>query len=165
MFIFGGPEEEHDRNLTNFLNRAREHGLEIGAEKIQYKKTSVEFYELQFTTEGHKPTDKKVQDIQMMPQPKDLQQPQSFLGTINYLNRYSPRLTGITAPLQDLTKDNIAFLWGLEHTEAFHTTKQEIQHAPLLAYHYPRKPMVLQTDVSGYGIKAYCICQESFTTT
>ena len=38
MFIFGRREEEHDRNLTNFLNRAREHGLKIGAEKIQYRK-------------------------------------------------------------------------------------------------------------------------------
>ena len=44
--------------LTNFMNRTREHGLKIGLEKIQYKKTSVEFYGSQFTTQGHKPTDK-----------------------------------------------------------------------------------------------------------
>ena len=50
-------------NLTNFLNRTREHGLKIGLEKIQYKKTSVEFCGSQFTTQGHKPTDKKIQDI------------------------------------------------------------------------------------------------------
>ena len=92
MFIFGRTEEEHDRNLTNFLNRAREHGLKIGAEKIQYKKPAVEFYGLQFTTDGHKPTGKKVQDVQIMPQPQDLKQLQFFLGMVNYLNRYSPRL-------------------------------------------------------------------------
>ena len=157
MFIFGRTEE-HDRNLTNFLNRAREHGLKIGAEKIQYKKTSVKFFGLQFTTDGHKPTDKKVQDVQMMPQPKNLKQLQSFLGMVNYFNRYSPRLAEITAPLWDLTKENVPFLWRAEHTEAFHTTKQEIQHAPLLAYYDPRKPMVLQMDVSGYGIGS-CLLQ------
>ena len=37
MIKFRRTEEEHDRNLTNFLNRAREHGLKTRAEKIQYK--------------------------------------------------------------------------------------------------------------------------------
>ena len=116
MFIFGRTEEEHDRNLTNFLNRAREHGPKIGAQKIQCKKTSVEFYGLQSTAHGHKPTDKKIQDTQMMSQPKDLKQLQSLLRMVNYLNRYSPRLAEITVPLQDLTKENVPFLCGLEHS-------------------------------------------------
>ena len=93
-----------------------------------------------------------------MPQPKDLKQLQSLLEIVTYPNRYSPRLAEITAPLQDLTKHNVPFLWGPEHTEAFHTTKQEIQHVPLLTYYDPRKPTVLQTDVSRYGIGS-CLLQ------
>ena len=42
-----------------------------------------------------------------MPKPKDIKQLQSFLGMINYLYWYSPRLAEITSPLRDLTKDNI----------------------------------------------------------
>ena len=94
----------------------------------------------------------------MMPQPKDLKQLQFFLEMVNYLNRYSPRLAEITAPIQDLTNDNVPFLWGLEHTEAFHATKQEIEHAPLLEYYDPRKPTILQMDVGGYGIGC-CLLQ------
>ena len=93
-----------------------------------------------------------------MPQPKDFKQLQSFLRMVNYFNRYSPRLAEIIAPLLDLTKENVPFLWGPEPTEVFHTTKQEIQYAPLLAYHDPRKPMVLQMDASGYGIGS-CLLQ------
>ena len=152
MFIYGTSDDDHDQNLTNFLNRTREHGLKIGLEKIQYKKTSVAFYGSQFTTQGHKPTDKKIQDIQLMPKPKDIKQLQSFLGMINYLNWYSPRLAEITSPLRDLTKDNVPFIWGPEHTNAFHAAKQEIAKAPLMAYYDPKKPTVVQTDASGYGI-------------
>ena len=47
---------------------------------------------------------------------------------------------------------------GLEHTEAFYTTKQEIQHAPLLAYYDPRIPTVLQMGMSGYRIGS-CLLQ------
>ena len=152
MFIYGTSDDYHDRNLTNFLTRTREHGLKIGLEKIQYKKTSVEFYGSQFTTQGHKPTDKKIQDIQLMPKPKDIKQLQSFLGMIKYLNRYSPRLAEITSPLHDLTKDNVPFIWGPEHTNLFHAAKQEIAKAPLMAYYDPKKPIVVQTDTSVYGI-------------
>ena len=74
MFIYGKTEEEHDRNLTNFLNRARKYGLKIGADKIQYKKTSIKFYGLLFMTDGHKATAKKIYDIQLMSNPKDVKQ-------------------------------------------------------------------------------------------
>ena len=86
MFIYGTSDDDHDQNQTNFLNRTREHGLKIGLEKIQYNKTSVEFYGSQVTTQDHKPTEKKIQDIQLMPKPKGIKQLQSFLGMINYLN-------------------------------------------------------------------------------
>ena len=152
MFIYGTSDDDHDQNQTNSLNRTREHGLKIGVEKIQYKKTSVGFCGSQFTAQGHKPTDKKIQDIQLMPKPKDIKQLQSFLGMINYLNWYSPRLAEITSPLRDLTKDNVPFIWGPEHTNAFHAEKQEIAKAPLMAYYDPKKPTAVQTDASGYGI-------------
>ena len=134
MFLYRKTDKEHDRNLTNFLNIAGEHGLKIGADKIQYKKISIEFYGLQFMTDGYRPTDKKIHDIQLIPEPKEVTQLQSFLGMVTYLNRYSPRLTEITAPLQDLIKDNVPFIWGPKHPKAFHATSQEIQSAPLLVY-------------------------------
>ena len=61
-----------------------------------------------------------------MPELKDVKQLQSFLGMVNYLNKYSPQLAEITAPLQDLMKDNVPFIWRLEHTQTFHVAKQEI---------------------------------------
>ena len=38
FFIYGKTENEHDRNLTNFLNRSRECGLKIGADEIPIRK-------------------------------------------------------------------------------------------------------------------------------
>ena len=70
MFIYG-RSEEYDQDLTNFLNRTRQHGMKIGESKIQCKKTSLEFYSLQFTTNRYKLTNKKIQDIQLMLEQKD----------------------------------------------------------------------------------------------
>ena len=49
MFIYSTSDDEHNKNLKNFLNRTREYGLKIGLDEIQFKKTSVEFYSSQFT--------------------------------------------------------------------------------------------------------------------
>ena len=87
-----------------------------------------------------------------MPEPKDIKQLQSFLGMINYLNQYSPRLAEIISSIQDLTKDNAPFICGPEHMDAFCAVKQEIATAPLLAYYDLKKPTVLPTDASNYGI-------------
>ena len=46
--------------FNKLLNRTRGHGLKIGSDKIQYKKISFEFYGWQFTTQGHKPMNKKI---------------------------------------------------------------------------------------------------------
>ena len=43
LFIYNRMEEEHNRYITAFLNWAWQHVLKIGADKIQYKKTSVKF--------------------------------------------------------------------------------------------------------------------------
>ena len=119
---------------------------------MQYKKTSAEFYGSQFTKQGHKPMDKKVQVIQLMPEPKDIKQLQSLLGMINYLNWYIPRLAEITSSLWDLTEENVPFIWGPENADAFCAVKQVIATAPLLTYYDPKKPTVLQTDASIYGL-------------
>ena len=73
-----------------------------------------------------------------MPEPKDISQLQSFLGMINYLNQYSPRVAEITSSLWDLTKNNVPFIWEPECTDAFCAAKQEIATAPLLAYFDPK---------------------------
>ena len=47
-------DESNDRNFTNFLNRTTQNVLKIGLDKIQHKKTPVEFCGSQFTTDRHK---------------------------------------------------------------------------------------------------------------
>ena len=53
---------------------------------------------------------------------KDLQ---SFPGLVNYLTRYSSQLATITASLRELTKKEIAFVWGREHDQAFKQSKRK----------------------------------------
>ena len=78
---------------------------------------------------------------------------------INYLSKFSPRLTELAEPIRELVKEKVPFNWGPEHPESFAMLKKEIIRAPILAYYNPWKETVIQTDVSTKGLGA-CLLQE-----
>ena len=73
---------------------------------------------------------------------------------INYLSKFSARLSELSEPIRELSKEKVPFNWGPEHQEAFNVIKTEIVKAPILAYNNPNKETVLQTDASIKGLGA-----------
>ena len=126
---------------------------------MQYKKTEVDFFGETYTTNGHKPAQSKVSAITGMPTPTCKKQVQSFIGMVNYLSKFSVRLSEPVDPIRELSKEKVSFNWDPEHQEAFKQMKKEIERAPILAYYNPRKKPVLQTDVSIKGLGA-CLLQD-----
>ena len=52
---------------------------------------------------------------------------------INYLSKFSARLSEIAEPIRELAKDKVPFKWGPEHQSAFMQMKKEIVSTPILA--------------------------------
>ena len=78
--------------------------------------------------------------------PQDPKKRYSHLLVINYLSKFSPRLTELAEPIRELVKEKVPFNWGPEHEESFAMLKKEIIKAPVLAFYNPQKETVLQTD-------------------
>ena len=100
----------------------------------------------------------KVKTIQEIPAPQCKKWVQSFIGMVNYLSKFSARLSELTEPIRDLCKEKVPFNWGPEHDGAFQLIKKEIAAAPILACYNPKKPTILQTDGSCKGLGA-CLFQ------
>ena len=66
-------------------------------------------------------------------------QVQSFIRMINYLSKFSARLSELVEPIRELCKDKVSFNWGPEQQEAFKIMKREIAATLILAYYNPRK--------------------------
>ena len=108
-------------------------------------------------TQGCKPSNSKVKAITEMPKPTTLKDLQTFLGMVQYLSKFSPRIADIAKPLRDLMKKHAPYAWGPKHNQAF-DIKSEIVQAPILKYYDPKEETVLQTDASIKGLGA-CLLQ------
>jgi len=94
-----------------------------------------------------------------MQPPEDVKSLQSFVGLANYLTRYSARLATITAPLPELTKKEVAYVWGPEHDRSFAAVKQEVSTLGVLRYFNPKAETLIQTDGSLKGLGAVLLQQ------
>ena len=73
-----------------------------------------------------------------MPKPTCLKDLQTFLGMVQYLSKFSPKIAEIVEPLYDLTKKHAPYVWGPEQSQAFDDIKKEIVQAPILEYYDPK---------------------------
>ena len=59
--------KDHDVALTNLLESARKCNIMLNFDKLQYKKTEVDFFGETYTTDGCKPAQSKVSAIVEIP--------------------------------------------------------------------------------------------------
>ena len=146
MVIFGRNEEEHDRNLILFLETTRKNGLVLNKKKLQFKKEEVSFFGHRWNSTGISPDPKKTESILKMQFPPDKETMHSFLGLVNFLNRYTPKLAELCSPLRKLIlKDSHYSPGDLEHA-AFDAIKAEFKKKIILPYFDRNKETILQTD-------------------
>ena len=156
ILVFGKTAEEHDQNLRALLERSRQKGLKLNPEKCKIKVQEVSYFGHKLTADGLKPDPAKIDAVKNMPTPKSKQELETILGMINYLAKFAPNLSDLTAPLHDLTKEKSVFLWDSIHDKAFEKVKEVITASPgpVLQYFDPTKEVTLQCDSSSRGVGA-----------
>ena len=85
--------QDHDHNLTQLLQRAREMNLKLNKDKVKLRLTSITYKGHLLTAEDLKPDPKKVEAVKQMPPPTGAKAAQRLLGFVNYLAKFLPRLT------------------------------------------------------------------------
>ena len=159
MITAGKDEMEHHRNFLAFMEKCMENNLTLNSEKIQFKQTQVSFYDHCWSKHGISPDPKKIQALKHMEFPPDKETMRSFLGMINYPNRYSALSAHLAAPLSTLTHQATDYKPGKVHQENFNQLKMEISNMKALPYFDVNAETTLQTDTSKKGLRA-CLIQK-----
>ena len=146
-------EEDRDKNLRAFLERARAHNLRLNADKLKLKMTQIPYIG-HLLTRGLHVDQKKVEAIEKMPVPEDAKAVQRLLGSVNYLAKFVPHLSHIMQTLRQLMDKDIEWCWLHTHQQAFDQIKKALAMAPALQYYDVKKPVCIQCDASDRGLGA-----------
>ena len=144
--------KDHDANLTKFLQRAREKELKLDREKTKLRLTEVTFVGHKLTNKGVAPDQRKVEAITKIPAPTDRQGLRRILEMVNYLAKFLPRLSDVSAPLRQFDNKGTEWKWTRDHGKAWTEIQTLVATAATLAYFDPGKEISIQCVASQNGL-------------
>jgi hypothetical protein len=139
------------------LERCREKDLHLNIQKMELCKAKVTYMGHVLTDGGIQPDPEKVQGIVDMPEPSNVAELRTFLGSVNYLAQFLPNLATIANPLRSLLHKGTEFNWSSHCAEVFVKIKTLLMRAPIMSYFDISKPVTIQSDASQNGIGAALI--------
>jgi transposase InsO family protein len=154
IIIHSATFEEHMVHLADVLDRLKEANLRVKPQKVSMARTEVHYLGHVVLKEGTKPDPQKIEAILKMPRPTDESSLRSFLGLTGYYQCYVRGYAHFAAPLTLLLRKDEPWRWGKEQEEAYLHLQRAMINYPVLRRPDWKKPFVLQTDASGYGLSA-----------
>ena len=154
ILITGGDDAEHNDNLSEVLDRLDKGGLRLNAGKCHFKQKSVSYLGFRIDADGLHPLEDKVQALVAAPAPQNVTELKSFLGLVQYYQKFLPNLANTLAPLHGLLKKHVHWAWTSKEDDAFQRVKCHLASCKLLAHYDPKLPINLACDASPYGVGA-----------
>ncbi|GFX71383.1 transposon Tf2-6 polyprotein [Trichonephila clavipes] len=150
--ITGSDEISHFTALEEFFKKCREHGLKLNLNKSKFFQNEINFLGHRIDSKGLHKTDEKISAVVNAPVPRNVHEVKSFLGLVNFYEKFCENLATIANPLNNLTKKNVRFLWSKDCQVAFEQIKKEICSPKILVHYDPSLPLTLASDASPVGI-------------
>ena len=148
ILIFSKNEAEHLAHLKLVLQKLREHHLYAKLSKCAFGLQEVEFLGHIVTKDGIRMDEGKIAAVRDWPTPACVRDVRSFHGLVNYYRKFIRDFSRLSAPLTDLTKKDVKFIWSEEQEAAFQALKAAIQTAPVLATPDLTQPFTVYVDAS-----------------
>ena len=153
IIVFGPDEEKHNSALNRLLQRLEEKGLTLNAKKCNFKKKSLDFFGLNFSADGIKLSQSKVDALLNASDPRDVKELKSLCGLINYCSKFIKDAATLLAPFHDLLKRNAKFNWTPQHSEGLKLIKSALT-SDAMGYFDETWDTELTTDASPTGLGA-----------
>ena len=152
ILVAGATPVEHQNNLRQVLKKLQDSGLRLKKNKCMFFEKSVTYLGHLIDGQGIHPSSTKVQGILEAPTPKNVSELRSYLGMINYYNKFIPNASTVFKPLYDLLHSGVKWSWNKAQEKAFSESKRILMSSRVLVHYNPDKQLYLECDASPYGL-------------
>jgi len=160
ILIYSKTTEEHHAAVRKVLERLRQFKLYCNLKKCEFDTDKVDFLGFRVSTEGVGMEPSRVAAIEEWPEPKTFRELQVFLGFANFYRRFIAKYSKVVAPLTNMLKGmqegkkTGPFGFAEAQRQSFNALKKAFTSAGVLVHFDPSKPIMLETDASGFAIGA-----------
>ena len=132
ILIFGSTFEASLSNLRQVLSCLKRTGLRLKPQKCKFFRKRVEFLGHVISAEGVSCAQDKIACVRDWPAPCNLKDLRAFLGLCNYYRKFVSNFATIAAPLVQLTRKSVPFVWTNKRQVTFDTLKGRLTNPPVL---------------------------------
>ena len=152
LLLFSKNTKEHNRHLEQVLSKLSEYGLKISPRKCHLFRDSVVYMGHKILIENGRPCITALHDktraIRNLPVPNTVRKVRSFVGTVNYLSMFVPRLQEHLKPFYKLIRKRNNFKWTEEHQLCFELIREILIKPPVLTMPRSHGLLRLYSDTS-----------------
>ena len=140
------------KNLRQLFIKLREYNLQIRADKCFFGYYEIDFLGYHISSKGIAPTETLIKDMLAVPEPKNKNELERFLGMVGYYRQFIENMSQISEPLNRLRRKGQAYVWDEECAAAFLKLKECLSTSPVLIYLNWSKPFYLEGDASDVAV-------------
>lgn len=157
IMVSGRTKAEHDENLAKVMACLKNHNVKINEEKCVFGKQSVNFIGHTVSSKGWMISDDKIAAIRGFRNPETICEVKSFLGLINFVDRFIHNRADKTQRLRELAKSD-HFYWNKDLADEFEYLKNDALNViTKLGYFNKDDKTEIYVDASPYGLGAVLV--------
>ena len=107
-------KQDHEKKLFDVLNKLEKAGYRASKKKSEFFMNRIKWLGHEIDENGIKPNEEKIEAKQKLKPPENTKELKSFLGAIQYMAKFLPKLSEQTDQLQKFLKKNEPWIWGDE---------------------------------------------------
>nr|GFB47304.1 putative reverse transcriptase domain, viral movement protein [Tanacetum cinerariifolium] len=148
ILLFSPDEQSHAELLSKFYSLVTKYRIMLSKKKMEVEVTTIQFLGLEISDGRYQPQPHVAQELLKFPDELSSQKMiQQFLGLVNYMADFLPKLSHHTVWLFPMLKKNPP-QWTSRQTEAVKAIKSLAEKMPPLKIPASSEKRILQTDAS-----------------
>ena len=160
VVVFSDTWEDHLQRITALFDRLVWAQLTVNLAKCVFARATVTYLGKVVGQGEVRPVEAKLETIKNFPPPVTKKDLMRFLGMVGYYRSFCKNFSSVVAPLTDLLKSKVKFVWSERAQYAFDNIKALLCSSPVLTAPQFDKPFTLQVDASHVGAGAVLLQAE-----
>src|SRR5260221_1407058 len=153
ILIYSCTLSNHRWTVCQVLTTLRKQRLFLKPEKCKFEQKEVEYLGLVISKDHVAMDPTKVHRVMEWPTPTTVKEVQSFLGFVNFYQKFICDFSDVAHPLYALTHKTQQWVWGSPEQKAFDALKKAVTSAPVLTFPSQSGRFCLECDTSNFATR------------